>query len=277
MSNYKILIVDDTIGNLKLMVSIFEKYEPEYKVYQTNNPQMALSISIKVQPDLIITDWNMPSISGIELIKILKKESILKDTPIIMATGVMLSSEDLQTALTAGATDYIRKPLDPVELIARCKSALLISSYYTMLVEQKNKDLAESSLHLIKAQRFNRTFVSEIERLKEIVVSQPGKAVEKLEYIKSELLQEVEEEGWYRFNISFSQVHANFHKKITEEHPNITPAELKLCTFVKMGMANKEIASVLNQTADSIKTSRYRLRKKLNLEGVNLETYLTRF
>ncbi len=275
MSNYKILIVDDTIGNLKLMVSIFEQYEPDYKIYQTNDPHAAISIAIKIEPDLIITDWNMPTISGIELIKKLKKEDLLKDTPIIMATGVMLSSDDLQTALSAGATDYIRKPLDPIELIARCKSALLISSYYTKLVDQKTKDLAESSLHLIKAQRFNRTFASEIEKLKEITLTQPDKAIEKLEYIKSELLQEVEEEGWYRFNISFSQVHSNFYKKIAELHPNITPAELKLCTFIKLGMANKEIASVLNQTADSIKTSRYRLRKKLKLEGVNLETYLT--
>lgn len=277
MTTFKVLIVDDSIDNLKLMVSVFEKYEPTCEVFQTNTPTNAVTIATKVLPDLIITDWNMPEFSGIELIKYLKKEAKIKDTPIIMATGVMLTPEDLKTALNAGAIDYIRKPIEPVELIARSKSALLITSYYKALVDQKDKELTESSLHLLKGQEFNRSFAGKIDNLKQDILSNSNTVIDTLDGIKDELLREVNEDGWYRFNLSFSQVHADFNKNITDKHPNLTPSELKLCAFIRLGMANKEIAGVLNQTGDSVKTSRYRLRKKMNLEGVNLESYISGF
>lgn len=277
MTNYKILIVDDSIENLKLMVSVFEKFQPNTEVFQTNNPERAIAIALQTKPDLIITDWNMPEFSGIELIKKFKAEASIKDIPIIMATGVMLTSDDLQTALSAGAIDYIRKPIEPVELIARSQSALLITTYYKELVDQKDKELAENSLHLVKGQEFNRSFASKIEKLKHTVLNNSGKAIDELNELKDELLKQVDEDGWYRFNLSFSKVHENFNRNLTEKHPNLTPSEIKLCGFIRLGMANKEIASVLNQTPDSIKTSRYRLRKKLELDGENLETYIAQF
>lgn len=277
MPNYKILIVDDSIGNLKLMVSVFEKYQSNSEVFQTNNPERALSIAIQTKPDLIITDWNMPEFSGIELIKKFKDEPSIKDIPIIMATGVMLTPEDLKTALNAGAIDYIRKPIEPVELIARSQSALLLTSYYKELVDQKDKELAENSLHLIKGQEFNRTFADKIDHLKTTILAKSITAIDELNELKDELLKQVDEDGWYRFNLSFSNVHANFNRSLTEKHPNLTPSEIKLCAFIRLGMANKEIASVLNQTADSIKTSRYRLRKKLGFDGQNLEAYISQF
>lgn len=194
-----------------------------------------------------------------------------------MATGVMLTSDDLETALNAGAVDYIRKPIEPIELIARSKSALLIASYSKLLVDQKDKELTESSLHLLKGKEFNNAFAEKIDKLKVTIIKNPEQATIELTILKKELLQQVEEDGWYRFNLSFSQVHSNFNKNITEKHPDLTPAELKLCAFIKLGMANKEIASVLNQTADSIKTSRYRIRKKLKIEGNNLSSYISQF
>lgn len=273
----KILIVDDSIENLKFMVSVFNEFQNSYEIYQTVKPEVAIEIAEKTIPNLIITDWNMPNISGIGLINLFKKNPKLKEIPIIMATGEMISNADLETALEAGAIDYIRKPIDPTELIARTKSALKLTEYYKKLVDQKNKELTENSLYLIKGQEFNRNISQQIELTQELIKTNSSKAIEKLTELKRNILERINEDRWYKFNVAFSEVHRSFHKNLTENHPNLTPAELKLCTFIRLGMANKEIASVLNQTTDGIKTSRYRLRKKLNIVGVNLESYIAGF
>lgn len=278
MKQYKILVVDDLVENLKIIVSVLEKHQPNYELYQTNNPQKALEIAKQILPDLIITDWDMPQLSGIELIKQFKKDSDTREIPIIMATGVMLSTKDLKQAFEAGAIDYIRKPIDPIELIARTNSALLITKYYNEIVDQKDHELTESSLYLVKIQEFNTSFAAKLDALKNTIRIDQNEAFAELDKLKEELQQRSAEECWYRFNLSFSKVHKDFVKNLTEKHMNITPAELKLCSFIRLGMANKEIASVLNQTPDSIKVSSYRIRKKMNLEaGINLRSYLSQF
>jgi len=126
----KILIVDDEPSNLAAMVDIFMKAGSMYEIFQSLTAKMAIEIAQKRLPDLIITDWEMPVKNGIEMIKELKQDSLTCDIPIIMCTGVMISSEHLQTALDAGAVDYIRKPVDEIELMARVRSMLVLSNSF---------------------------------------------------------------------------------------------------------------------------------------------------
>lgn len=278
MEQYKILIIDDLIENLKIMVSIFEEYLPQYEIFQTNNSEKAVDIATRVNPNLIITDWDMPGLTGIELIQILKGVKETKDIPVIMATGVMLSPNDLKIAFEAGAIDYVRKPIEPVELIARTNSALLITKYYRQLIDKKDQSLTESALYLVKIQEHNAHFANKLDLLKEVILEEPKEAIRQINQLKDDVKEQIDEEGWYRFNLSFSDLHKDFTKTISETHPSITPAELKLCSFIRLGMANKEIASVLNQSPDSIKVSSYRIRKKFGLTGgVNLRSYLSQF
>lgn len=134
-----VLIVDDEPSNLEILVNHLQNLE--YTVLMTNNAQKAFEISEKRTPDVVITDWEMPDINGIEFIKMLKKSKITSDIPVIMCTGVMMSSENLQTALDAGAVDYIRKPVDEVELTARLNSAIRLSeSLKEIKLLNENKD-----------------------------------------------------------------------------------------------------------------------------------------
>ncbi len=136
MKSYKILVVDDEIDNIKLINRfILESKEP-YILYQALNGEMACKIADTELPDLIITDWEMPGMNGIELIQKLKLNESTTEIPVIMCTGVMTSSENLQTALTAGAVDYIRKPIDRIELISRVKSMLMLSDSRKVLKEK---------------------------------------------------------------------------------------------------------------------------------------------
>lgn len=126
----KILVVDDQPDNLIAIVDFLEESGEEYEIYQAINGEMAVKVARHKTPDLIIMDWEMPVLNGIDAIKILKKDETTKDIPVIMASGVMISSANLKTALDSGAVDYIRKPIDKIELTARVKSMLIISKSY---------------------------------------------------------------------------------------------------------------------------------------------------
>lgn len=130
MQNPKILIVDDEIVHLDAIIDIIEEEEWNYEVFSALNGKTALDIAKKEMPDLIITDWEMPEMSGIELIKQLKNDTHTADIPVIMCTGIMTTSKNLETALNIGAVDYVRKPVDKIELIARIKANLHLAEKY---------------------------------------------------------------------------------------------------------------------------------------------------
>ncbi len=125
-----ILIVDDVPDNLKIISDIFEGEHLDYYILNAPNGKVGLYIVDKILPDLIITDWEMPLMNGIEFIKHLKQQEKTKDIPVIMCTGKMTDSESLQIALDVGAADYIRKPIDKIELIARTKANLHLYEKY---------------------------------------------------------------------------------------------------------------------------------------------------
>jgi len=139
----RILIVDDEPANLEVLSRAFEGMGRSYEVLQTLSPLKALEIAIVEQPDLIITDWDMPEMDGIGLIQSLKESVATRDILVIMCTGVMTSSEHLQTALTAGAVDYIRKPVDTIELQARTRTMLQLGSVLKRIRKQ-NEELRAS-------------------------------------------------------------------------------------------------------------------------------------
>ncbi|MEQ8238743.1 MAG: hybrid sensor histidine kinase/response regulator [Cyclobacteriaceae bacterium] len=126
----RILIVDDQIENLQAIYQMLEKSAISEEISLASSASQAYQVIESELPDLIITDWEMPDINGIEFITTLKVNPDTRDIPIIMCTGIMTSAKNLETSLDAGAADYIRKPVDEVELIARVKANLHLSQQY---------------------------------------------------------------------------------------------------------------------------------------------------
>ncbi len=127
IKKYKVLVVDNDSDILNNIVKMFEGYSGQYRALFALNGEDALEIAINHLPDIIITDWDMPELSGIGLIRELKKNDATKDIPIILITGIMTSIDNLKLAFETGAIDYIRKPFDEIELFARLKSSLTLS------------------------------------------------------------------------------------------------------------------------------------------------------
>ncbi|MFK5892591.1 MAG: response regulator [Pseudomonadota bacterium] len=276
--SHKILIVDDLVDNLKLMVAIFEKYQPYYELFQTSNSVNALEIAIKTMPDLIITDWKMPEMDGIELIKQLKDETLTSNIPILIVTGIMQSSNDLYTALEEGAVDFVRKPLEPIELIARTNSAINTSKNHKERIEAKNIELAENALYLVKNGEFIVELTKKMQFLKDHLKGKDHQTEDILNELIYLVNSKTSDDSLQRFNIAFYSVHEYFNKNLTSKYSNLTINDLKLCAFLRLGMSTKDIASILYQTNDSVKVSRSRLRKKLGLEqSQNLQVFLSSF
>ncbi len=150
MDERKILIIDDQPINIEIIVNHLEETGEPYKMYQATDGESGYKLAEKIVPDLIITDWEMPGMSGIEAIINLKKNSITESIPVIVASGVMTSSKNLRTALEAGAVDFIRKPIDKIEIMARVRSILMLADSYKEIRRQRD-ELKDKNTRLSKA------------------------------------------------------------------------------------------------------------------------------
>jgi DNA-binding CsgD family transcriptional regulator len=84
--------------------------------------------------------------------------------------------------------------------------------------------------------------------------------------------------NWKKFQENFDLVYENYLKRLGEQFPALTVSDKKLCAYLKMDLSSKDIAPLLNMSYRSVEMSRYRLRKKLNLDReVNLTEFLQSF
>ncbi|NVO11681.1 MAG: hybrid sensor histidine kinase/response regulator [Bacteroidales bacterium] len=136
MKTYTILIADDYPENIQIIVDALKSSDIQHKIIRAVNGKVLCELAEKRCPDLIITDWEMPEMNGLEATRILKNIETTRDIPIIICTGIMTTSENLKMALDSGAVDYIRKPIDNIELQARVYSMLKLSDSYRTIKEQ---------------------------------------------------------------------------------------------------------------------------------------------
>ena len=230
MKLYKILIVDDEIDNIRIIRDCIVATAGPYTLFQALNGEMAIRIAVAEMPDLIITDWEMPGMNGIELIKRLKLNEITAEIPVMMCTGVMTTSEHLHTALMAGAVDYVRKPIDPIELTARLKSMLEFSDSKKELIDIKKRELVASALRLIHISELNNKLISDLEQISKYT-NPEGK-----ELIRATISQVGINSGksvWNEFETRFEKVYESFYVSLNQLFPCLTSGDRKLCAFLR--------------------------------------------
>ncbi|MBS3963613.1 MAG: phosphate regulon transcriptional regulator PhoB [Methylomonas sp.] len=120
MSNLHILVVEDEDAIREMLVMALEQ---TFMVSAVGSAEQAIQALAEDRVDLMLLDWMLPSISGIELARRLKKDTAQKDLPIILLTA-RGEEEDKIRGLEIGADDYVTKPFSPKELIARIKAVL---------------------------------------------------------------------------------------------------------------------------------------------------------
>lgn len=120
-----VMIVDDRPTARSLLMGLARSIEPGLYVESFADPQAALDRAVQQAPDLVISDYRMPGMNGIEFVSRLRSLPRLQEVPVIIVTVV----EDRQIryqALEAGATDFLTRPIDPQECRARCRNLLAL-------------------------------------------------------------------------------------------------------------------------------------------------------
>jgi CheY-like chemotaxis protein/two-component sensor histidine kinase len=122
-----ILVVDDEPDNFDVIETLLSNQD--YQLHYAANGQEALNILEMINPDLILLDVMMPNMDGIEVCQKIKTDIQWKAIPVIMVTA-LTAKEDLARCLEAGADDFVSKPINRIELLARIKSMLRIKQQY---------------------------------------------------------------------------------------------------------------------------------------------------
>ena len=128
----KILVVDDQKDNVFVLE---ERLTREgFEVLSAYNGPTCLTLASEESPDLILLDVMMPGMSGFEVCKKLSTNEETKLIPVLLVTA-LTEAEDLKEGFQAGAFDYIKKPFNRIELIARIKSALSFRESQKVMLE----------------------------------------------------------------------------------------------------------------------------------------------
>ena len=141
----RILVVDDTPENIRLLEALLEPRG--YAVITASSGQEALAKLRDQHPDLVLLDVVMPEMDGYEVCRRLREDPATTVLPVVMVTAS--GSEQRVAAIEAGADDFISKPLDQAELLARIRSLLRIKQYHDKIEAQAaelkrwNRDLEQ--------------------------------------------------------------------------------------------------------------------------------------
>lgn len=121
MGNPTILVVEDEQAIAEMIMTSLEM--AGFQVKRAANGQIAYQMVLDVAPDLILADWMMPMMTGLELAKRIKRDEKTSEIPIILLTAKS-DENDKISGFDAGVDDYVVKPFSPRELIARIKAVL---------------------------------------------------------------------------------------------------------------------------------------------------------
>jgi len=183
-SELKILIVDDERFNIDVVMGFLEDYG--YQFNYTTNGKDALKAIFSNSFDLILLDVNMPGMDGLEVCRRVKSDEGSKDVPIIFLSAYS-DIETISAAFAAGGVDYIRKPFNGLELIARVDTHLKLRRYVLELKLKQEKLATLASTDSLTGLSNRLRFTAILKKRRLAVKSNPSRL--SLAYLKLDRLQ----------------------------------------------------------------------------------------
>jgi signal transduction histidine kinase len=157
LGKYVVLIIDDDELRRAVINAALRGAPENYTALIAPNGILGCRIAQAQMPDLILLSWIMPEMSGLEVLLVLKENPATRDIPVIAITSLE-SSKHVEYALNAGATDYLRAPVDGVELLARARAAVHIAESNRQIKEQAAR-LEEQNRRLVELNRDKNEFL----------------------------------------------------------------------------------------------------------------------
>ena len=165
-----VLIVDDVPNNLGVLVECLESLESAYRLVVAQDGHEGLACAALVKPDLILLDVMMPGMDGFEVCRRLKQNPDTADIPVIFLTTLTETEHNL-TGFEVGGVDYLTKPMQIDEVVARVGAHLVIKSMREQLQEQNRQlqrqqaELEQRIAQLSASNRLLREEIAERERV----------------------------------------------------------------------------------------------------------------
>jgi len=152
----KVLIVEDNQENTDLLVFFLKP--KGYQITTATDGIQALEAVKKERPDIILLDIMLPKMNGFEVCEKLKSDKFTKSIPVLMITALKELKDKIK-ALEVGADDFISKPFENIELLARVKSLLRLKEYHDQL-EDTNAELEEKNSTLMRMDKFKEELIN---------------------------------------------------------------------------------------------------------------------
>ncbi|NVO20191.1 MAG: tetratricopeptide repeat protein [Bacteroidetes bacterium] len=124
----------------------------------------------------------------------------------------------------------------------------------------KERELTSKTVFINQKNQLLERLINELEELKKNEIS--GAAIQ---HLQVQLKQELAPNAWKEFEVQFNEVHPGFQTRLIEQYPELTPAERRLCSFIRLDMNTREISSLTGHSIKSIEVARTRVRKKLSV------------
>ena len=194
-----ILLVDDQPANLRILSAILKR--AGFVPRPTTSGRLALQAARQEPPDLILLDIQMPDLSGHEVCALLKQDETLAAIPVMFISG-MPGTEEKVRAFDAGAVDFISKPFQEREVLARIRTHLELRSLQAQL-ERHNRELearVASQVREIMASQMATLFA--LAKLTEARDDQTGHHIERVRLYSKLLAQRLLDDGAYPESLS---------------------------------------------------------------------------
>lgn len=263
----KILVADDQADILPVVAAALPS---EVELLYALNGQVAVELARSEQPDLILMDWEMPVLSGMEAVQKLKTSPQTEEIPIIVHSGKRIEAKDLAEALDKGAVDFISKPFSRVELRARVFANLRMAQQHQQIkklmqesLDRKNRALASSAL---EAYQQKKAFDGLLRELQKIAFDSPKEIRGRLNGLNGEIQERLKvPQSWKHFKHLFEEVHPRFFKELMRRYPDLTLTDHKIAAYLKIGLNVKDIASLNAVSPASVRRSLNRMKHKMGL------------
>lgn len=284
----KVLIVDDIPKNIELAANILRT--KNYNVTYAKSGLSALEKTESIDFDLILLDIMMPEMDGFEVCRKLKENEKTRDIPIIFLTA-RSETENVVKGLEMGAVDYVTKPFNAEELLARVRTHLDIRRKFIelellekeMLQKQAEQEKTIQNLENQKntdGDSFSHSEISDaddellrqhVEKKKEVdnitlfydLRSQMDKLIQDKSPVARMEIKHIKE---MISNLFIDKSNQEFHRALKKQFPKLTFDDLRLCSYLKQRFLNIEIAEFLETSPEAVYTRKSRLRTKLNLQ-----------
>lgn len=196
---------------------------------------------------------------------LLKNKEILKQNKKIYET---------EKELHQAALDNMQ--LNELRLTAELENKQLREQKLQDELGTRSRELTERTLLII---RKNEVFVELLEKLKLSLRKKEGERESELKKLIRTIEHNTQlEKNWNEFKMAFEQVHSDFLKNLQERFPQLTSRELTLCSLLRLNMNSKDLSTTLGISQDSLRVTRYRLRKKFGLkQGESLTQFIMSF